>query len=285
MVARAADHTDSGLARRRLGKQLLAAGLLAATALGGGCAPPRAIHHRNLAEKTRVLPWSGGDRLAVHMSAYVCYLQGPDAQVTISGPADEVDDIVVEGGVIEHSGPRSWGGWRWWRWNWDNHAIRIVVTAPQITAASIGGSGYLDLGKFNQDHLDVAVSGSGGAGASGAIKSLRVTVSGSGGARLTDLTATDMSVGVSGSGHVSATGSADTLHLMVSGSGGGDMSGLGLNSADAILSGSGWAKVAPRQSANLVVSGAGHIWLLTEPPHVTVQRSGSGSVIRLNGGH
>ena len=287
MVQPTRDDPGASPAAGRLVARLSATGVLAATALA--CAwpalaqfpapPPR---HRVVA-RTRVLPWTGGDRLAVGVDADVRYVPGADAKVVITGPSNLVDDIVDDHGVIRHSEVGSW--WRWWGWSWGpTHNVRIVVTAPHLSAADVSGSGRLDLGRLAQDRLDLGLSGSGQVSVSGAIRTLDLRVSGSGGARLTGLTTANMDVGLSGSGWVKATGAADVLRLSVSGSGGGDFSGLNLNDLDAGLSGSGSAKAAPRRSADVSVSGSGSVRLLTNPAHLTTHRSGSGSIIQANGG-
>jgi len=62
------------------------------------------------------------------------------------------------------------------------------------------------------------------------------------------------------------------------------MAGLDLQDVTAGLSGSGSASVAPRRSADLGVSGSGHIRLLTSPARLTTRHSGSGRIIRPDGG-
>lgn len=236
----------------------------------------RSHAERDHTVRTRTLAWPGGDRLFVGTSADVRYVQGQDAKVVITGPADDIDDIVVDGGWIRHQDSR----WHWGFWNWDGSQdrVRMVVTAPQITDAGVGGSGHLDLGQLAQDRLQLSVSGSGSADVSGQFKSLGLSVSGSGAERLGQVKVADMTANLSGSGWMGASGAADALHLGVSGSGGADMGGLTVQDADAHLSGSGWAKLSPKQSADIVVAGSGSVHLLTEPPKLNTHRSGSGSI-------
>ena len=233
--------------------------------------PPPHHHHHDGAPATRVLPWTGGDRLEVAVAADVRYVQGADARVTIAGPVDQIADIVVDGGVIRHERT----SWRLWDWSWpSSQGVTIVVTAPRIATAGVSGSARLALGRLAQDRLDLSVSGSGSVTASGAIKTLDMTVSGSGGVRLTQIAADAVAARLSGSGWVAAAGSANTLRLAVSGSGGADMGRLGVQDADAALSGSG------ATTADLNVSGSGSIRLLTRPPQLVAHRYGSGSIIQ-----
>ena len=240
---------------------------------------------RDDAVKTRVLGWTGGERLFVSTHADVRYVQGQNARVVVTGPASEIEDIVVDDGVIRRDDRRGdWFGWFWtWR-DWRSTPdVRIVVTAPHIAEAGVSGSGHLDLGRLAQDRLQMAVSGSGGIDVSGQIQSLSLSVSGSGAGRLTQVNVADLSAGLSGSGWIKASGAATALHLQVSGSGAADMGGLVVQDVDAHLSGSGSARLSPKRSADLGVSGSGSIRLLTEPPRLNAHRSGSGAIIHPNG--
>ena len=253
-------------------------GLLAVAAFAGVQAAEAAQRHgRDLSPTSRVLPWTGGERLGVALSADVRYVQGPAAKVVISGPRDEIDDIVVDHGFLRHDDRHAF--WRWWRWNFDDRHVHIVVTAPRITSAGVSGAGRLDLGRLNQDRLDIGVSGAGYAAASGAIRQLHAGVSGSGGVRLTQVAAEATDAWISGSGWVAADGASRELHLTISGSGHADLGRLAVQDVRAVLSGSGVANVAPQQSADVTVSGAGGVRLAREPARLNINRSGAGWVV------
>jgi hypothetical protein len=240
----------------------------------------RPAPHRDHTIRTRTLAWPGGEHLSVSTSADVRYVQGQDAKVVVTGPADDIDDIVVDNGDIHYSGDH----WRWGWWNlafgdWRSQQVQVVVTAPKITDAGVGGSGRLNLGRLSQDHLDLSLSGSGVIDVSGQIKSLSLSASGSGVGRMDQLQAGDVSVDMSGSGWIRASGTADSLRLSISGSGVADMGGLTAQKVQADLSGSGSAKLSPRQSADIEVSGSGAVRLLTRPPQLSTHKSGSGAII------
>jgi hypothetical protein len=238
--------------------------------------------------RTRTLAWTGGERLFVATHADVRYVQGGQGKVVITGPADEIADIVVDDGVIRHERER-WGwGWEWWKWrSWTNWRARpdvhIVVTAPRVSDVGVSGSGHLDLGRLAQDQLDANISGSGGIDASGQFRSLRVMVSGSGAARFSQVNVGDMSANISGSGWIKAQGAASSLHVGISGSGAADMGALAVQDVDAHLSGSGGASLSPKRTADVAVSGSGAIRLLTEPARLIAHRSGSGAIIHPGG--
>ena len=238
------------------------------------------------AVRSFTVPWTGGDRLFVAIGADVRYVQGPQGAVVVTGPADEIRDIVVDHGVIRHDRDRwGWGWWKWWSWDgWRGERdVHVVVTAPHLEKAAVSGSGHLDLGRLSQDRIELGVSGSGALDVSGQFKTLRISVSGSGAARLGQVNVADMSAGLSGSGLIKAAGAANTLHLGISGSGVGDFSALAAQDVDAHLSGSGSARLAPRRSADLGVSGSGSIRLVTRPPQLNSHRSGSGAILLPDG--
>jgi hypothetical protein len=249
----------------------------------------RPVETRNDAVGTRTLAWPGGDRLFVGLSADVRYVQGQTAKVVVTGPSDEIEDIAVIDGVIRHDRDRWgwdwWAPWRWPRgrgWSW-RPDVQIVVTAPAISEAGVSGSGHLDLGRLAQDRLALEVSGSGAIDVAGQIKSLEVSISGSGSAQLDQVNVGDLSADLSGSGLIKASGAASTLHLGISGSGAADMGELTVQDLDAHLSGSGSARLSPKQSAEVGVSGSGSVHLLTEPQHLSVHRSGSGAIVHPGG--
>jgi hypothetical protein len=248
---------------------------LGAAALAG-CAPPGAARAEGSAQATRTLAWTGGDRLWLSVPADARYVRGPQASVVITGPKRLIDHIVVDHGAIRYQG-MDWG----WPggWPWRDGRVRIVVTAPYLSAVALSGSGQLDLGRLSQDQLDLTLSGSGRATASGSVRRLQVKVFGSGGARLDGLTADEVKAGLAGSGWLSLAGACESLRLWISGSGHADLGALKADQAEAVLSGSGSARLSPRTWANLTLTGSGSVRLLSEPARLEVHRFGSARVI------
>lgn len=124
------------------------------------------------------------------------------------------------------------------RHHWDDD-LTIVVTAPAVTRFGLSGSGALAIAGYKQDRLDLDISG-------------------------------DADVKVAGE-----TGS---LRLSVSGSGDADLSALKTRSATVEIDGSGDATLAPTEDARIDISGSGDVTLLTHPPKLESNISGSGSV-------
>ena len=120
-------------------------------------------------------------------------------------------------------------------------ALKIVMTAPTVSHFASSGSQRLSIANYSQDALAVAISGS---------------------------------------GDVVAKGQARQTTLRISGSGNGDLSGLTGEAVTVEISGSGGAAIAPTTSADVRISGSGHVALLTHPPDVNTQISGSGSVVQ-----
>jgi hypothetical protein len=117
--------------------------------------------------------------------------------------------------------------------------LSIVITAPSVTHFTMEGSGALTIADYRQDVLNLDMQGDGDITATGEAKSMTVSLSGSGNANL---------------GAVKAA------------------------AAKVEIEGSGDATVAPTQSADVTVSGSGDVTLLTRPPVLRSEISGSGEL-------
>ena len=117
--------------------------------------------------------------------------------------------------------------------------IKIVMTAPNITKFEANGSQSISILDYDQDQLKLQVSGS---------------------------------------GDVTAKGKANHAVLDIAGSGDADLGGLTGDDVKVDISGSGDATIAPTKQADIQVSGSGDVHLMTRPPVVHSQISGSGDV-------
>ena len=113
------------------------------------------------------------------------------------------------------------------------------MTAPNITKFEANGSQSISILNYDQDQLKVQISGS---------------------------------------GDVTAKGKANHAVLDIAGSGDADLGGLTGEDAKVDISGSGDATIAPSREADIQVSGSGDVHLMTRPPVVHSQVSGSGDV-------
>lgn len=189
--------------------------------------------HREVADgaqTTREIAWNGGDRLDLDIGADVTFTQAPGpAKLTISGPSEAVQAVELSGSHLQFKDDVD-----------VSSPLTVTMSAPNVHAFAINGSGDLAINGYDQDELDLAVTGS---------------------------------------GNVTAKGKARALKLDISGSGDVDAGGLAADSADADISGSGKAAIAPASAADLRISGDGEIDLMTHPTKVTSDVSGSGRIV------
>jgi hypothetical protein len=162
-------------------------------------------------EATRDLAWTGGDTLEIDVPADVHYTQGPDAKVTVSGPAREVALVELDGGRLTWRSSHHHS-------HWSFGALDVTITAPNVSRFELSGSGNLTIADYKQDKLEVRVSGNGDVDASGETSALTLDVSGSGDADLSRLKAKSAEVDINGSGDAKLA-PADSAKVNISGSG------------------------------------------------------------------
>lgn len=180
---------------------------------------------------TRDMGWKGSERFTTSVYAEIDYRQGPTPELTVTGPKDLVDDLVLEGGAL---------AWR------DDHRgsnndppLIISVTGPNTHQFVLSGAQKLTIEGFDQESLELALSGA---------------------------------------SRVKAGGRARRVDLKVSGAGDLDLANLAVDDAVVRISGAGTVAVAPKASADLHISGSGNVNLLTRPPSLQTQISGAGAI-------
>jgi hypothetical protein len=142
-----------------------------------------------------------------------------------------------------------------WQWNGDDHGARITVTLPRLVAASVGGSGTMDVDRAEGDF-------SGAVGGSGDLKVAQLK----GGA-------IDLSIG--GSGNVTVAGTGASLKAETAGSGDIDAKGLTVSSANVSVAGSGSVRGTVNGEADVSIAGSGDVDL-GGGAHCKVSTVGSG---------
>jgi hypothetical protein len=179
---------------------------------------------------TREIAWGGTDGFDIDVPADVQFTQasGP-AKLVVTGPKDAIDHLTLSGSHLQFDDDG----------DYDGH-ITVALTAPAVRRFAINGDGSLSITGYDQDELDIDVSGHGDVSAKGKAKSTKVDISGDGNV---------------------------------------DLGGLPSTDARADISGSGRASIAPTASADLHISGSGEIDLLTHPAKVTSDVSGSGRIV------
>ena len=179
------------------------------------------------ASATKVIAWDGGDELDIEVPGTVEFTQAPGpGEISVTGPSDMVRHVVLAGSRLGLDD----GGGYWGR-------VRVKVTAPAVRKFVISGADTLDIAGFDQDELDLEVSGSGA---------------------------------------VTAKGRARATHIDISGDGQVDFGGLAVETASATISGAGRATLAPTTAADLHISGDGEIVLLTHPRSSTATSRATG---------
>lgn len=202
--------------------------------------------------ETRTLVINDIEEVNVSGSPRVFITKGEQQRVEVKGQANVLDELETEvnGGVWDVTFRRCLR---------DHEPVEVYITVPELTAASVGGSGYLEL-------QDVFESGD-----------FDASVSGSGDMRL-QLDTDHLSSRISGSGTITAAGEANRHDLSISGSGNNNSFELRSEEAVVDISGSGQAEVNVRRSLNVDISGSGRVYHKGNPK-VNADVSGSGKVI------
>lgn len=174
--------------------------------------------------------WDGTDGLSVGVPATVHYVQGGPARIIATGPEDMLEQLRIGQGQIRLCEDCRGSGGR----------LDITVGGMRLNNVALhGANGEILLGRLDQDHLNLAISGT---------------------------------------GRVSADGRIDRLELAISGSGDLRMGTAIVQRADISISGSGNAEVTPREQANVHVSGSGNVRMTAAPALLNQKVSGSGGV-------
>jgi hypothetical protein len=177
---------------------------------------------------TRKLAWDGTDTLEIDAFADVTYVQGPARSVSLEGPAALLDKITIKDGRIDFDGSR-----------WKGGALKVVIEAPGVTRFDMGGVQDLKITGYNQDTLEISLSGA---------------------------------------GRVTATGKARKASLDISGTGAANLAALEIEEAEVDLSGAGKVTLGPKRSAKINVSGIGEVELTRRPDQLEQNISGAGRV-------
>lgn len=177
---------------------------------------------------TRDFAWSGGDLLEVSAPADIAFTQGATVKLTVTGPKSALDHLVVRDGHIGFDRDMD-----------DVGRLTITLQAPNISRFDLSGDQHLTIAGYRQDRLDLTISGSADATATGAAKAVSVDIAGSGRA---------------------------------------DLGKLEADAAKVDISGSGEAIIAPKAKAEIDVSGDGRVDLLTHPADLRTDVTGSGHI-------
>jgi hypothetical protein len=244
--------------------------------------------------RTVDLEWLGSDTIKIKIPAQVHYQPGPKPQATISGDADLVSHVRLRDGALE-----------WDTVEWDNlvdcfpaNDLVVQLSGPAVTAWTLNGSGELDLSDVKQDLLRITMHGSGAVTASGEVREVSLDEAGSGRAdlgrlvtqkagvnihgsadlKLSDIKPDVLRIAMHGSGVITASGTAHEVALEAAGSGRADLGRLIAERASAQIHGSADVDLAPRQDADISVSGSAVVKLHGAVARINSHVSGSGEI-------
>jgi hypothetical protein len=122
---------------------------------------------------------------------------GKAASVEIVGDADLVDKVTtkVKDGALVINTPELRGND-----HRRNSHLRAIITAPDLTALTISGTGGIKVGGVANDRLAISVPGTGAITATGSTGALHVDLAGTGEVAAKQLSARDVVVDIAGTG-------------------------------------------------------------------------------------
>ncbi|MCP3469125.1 DUF2807 domain-containing protein [Bradyrhizobium sp. CCGUVB1N3] len=244
--------------------------------------------------RTVDLDWAGSDAVNIKIPAQVHYQPGPKPQASVSGNADLVSHARLRDGTLQ-----------WDTVEWDNLVdcfpasdLVVQLAGPAVTAWTLNGSGDLDLSRVKQDLLRITIHGSGVVTASGEVHEVALDAAGSGRVdlsrlvtqkttanvhgssdlKLADIKQDVLRIAMHGSGGVTASGAVNELSLESAGSGRADLGRLIAERANAQIHGSADVDLAPRQDADISVSGSGVVRLHGAVARLNSHVSGSAQI-------
>jgi hypothetical protein len=108
----------------------------------------------------------------------------------------------------------------------------------------------------------------------------RVNLAGSGKVIMENLSQPDLALTIAGSGVLRAQGSVDRVTVTIAGSGDAKLGDLAVKQLTVKVSGSGNIEAAPKDLADISLSGSGNVRLLTHPAQLRSHIAGSGRIIQ-----
>jgi hypothetical protein len=237
-------------------RQSLAA-VIAASAALGGCQ----VHAQEGAGPTISKNYSVGNFQKIEVAGPydVEVRTGSNASVSARGGEKllERTTVEVEGDKLvirperEHS---------FFSWGWGNRGkASFTVTVPQLSGATIAGSGDIRVDKITGQSFEGNVAGSGGIDvATMDVQQLKLSIAGSGGVKAGTGKAQSAKYDIAGSGDIDA-GAMQTQSLFVSIAGSGGVKAHSSGTADVDIMGSGDVDVAGGAKCNVNKAGSGSV--------------------------
>jgi len=150
-------------------------------------------------------------------------------------------------------------GHSWFNFGWSTHGkANFTVTVPQLSGATIAGSGDIHVDKIQGD-------------------SFEGTVAGSGGINVGNMDVQNLKLAIAGSGGVKGAGKAKSAQYEIAGSGGIDGAGIVSEQAKVSIAGSGDVKAHATGTADVSIMGSGDVEI-SGGAKCNVSKAGSGNV-------
>ena len=205
----------------------------------------------------RRYPVTDFDRVEVDGPYRVTLRTGLNAGARVEGSAEALDRVAVDvqGNTLRIRRNRSaWGGYP----GEGAGPVTVALTTRDLRAASVVGSGSLDVDRARGLRVDLSVSGSG-----------RLAVAA--------VEADNLVVGLLGGGRITLAGRAKQLKATIQGSG--DLAAAALRADDAQINAdtAGAVTVAVTRAVRLKASGAGDVEIIGDPS-CTIEGEPSGRV-------
>jgi hypothetical protein len=182
---------------------------------------------------------------------------GGNPGVSAQGPERMIEraDVSVEGNKLVI---RSQHHSSWFSFGFSSHGnVHFVVTVPQLSAASLTGSGDIKVDKIQGQDFDGSVTGSGDLSlAAVEVQSLKLSITGSGGVK-------------------AGAGKAQSAEYQTTGSGDLDAGAIDSPAINASVSGSGNVRAHGSGTANVSIMGSGDVYV-TGGAKCSVTKAGSG---------
>jgi len=181
---------------------------------------------------------------------------GGAPSVRAEGPQDSLDrlDIRVEDGALK-IGTRRHGPFSR---DYDLGRVTIHVTAPSLNAASISGSGDMNIDRAEANTFAASIGGSGDMDI-GALRAREATFS------------------IAGSGNIRAAGSAERSRVSIAGSGDATLDRFQTGDAEVSIVGSGGTRLRASGSVTGSIMGSGDV-VVSGTTRCTVSKMGSGDL-------
>ena len=237
-------------------RKALMIGILAAAAASAGCSHDRGEKDSGPVV-SRAYEVGNFDQVEVTGPFDVTIRTGSAPSVNARGNQKLIDRLVVEvkGSRLEihpdeHHGFFNWG-------SSSSGSGQIAITVPTLTAATLAGSGQIDIDKVQGDRFDGQIAGSGDLRVdSVAVQALKLGIAGSGDARAMSGKVSNAEYEIAGSGGIDA-GGVEAAMLKVSIAGSGDVKARATGTAKVEIMGSGDVNVTGGAKCTVSKMGSG----------------------------